>query len=297
MNFNKRSTGQAGGVTGIDVTGHELTHGVTQTTSQLVYSKESGAMNESMSDIMGKNVQFYTKHNDINWQLSNDMSWIIRDMSNPKLISQPDTYKGQFWYSGFLDNGGVHTNSGVGNYMYYLLVMGGSGTNDNGDAYNVVAIKTKAAAIIYRSETVYLFPNALYADWRTACINAATDLFGATSQAVKSVQDAFHAVGIGAGSSALAENTSLAELKITPNPVLSNSALVNYQLLKGGNTVLKVTELNSGRVAQTINLGNKDAGKYNYTLNNASSLQAGNYILSIEQNGILVSRTKFVVVK
>jgi len=297
MNFNKRSTGQAGGVTGIDVTGHELTHGVTQTTSQLVYSKESGAMNESMSDIMGKNVQFYTKHNDINWQLSNDMGWIIRDMSNPKLISQPDTYKGQFWYSGFLDNGGVHTNSGVGNYMYYLLVMGGSGTNDNGDAYNVVAIKTKAAAIIYRSETVYLFPNALYADWRTACINAATDLFGATSQAVKSVQDAFHAVGIGAGSSALAENTSLAELKITPNPVLSNSALVNYQLLKGGNTVLKVTELNSGRVAQTINLGNKDAGKYNYTLNNASSLQAGNYILSIEQNGILVSRTKFVVVK
>ncbi|MEP6465665.1 MAG: M4 family metallopeptidase [Parafilimonas sp.] len=298
MNFNKRSTGENGGVTGIDVTGHELTHGVTQTTSELVYSKEPGAMNESMSDIMGKNVQFYTKHNDINWQLSNDMNWIIRDMSNPKLVQQPNTYKGQYWKNGGLDNGGVHTNSGIGNYMYYLLVEGGSGTNDNGDSYTVKGIGAKAAFIIYRTETVYLFPNAVYSDWRTACINAATDLYGASSQAVKSVQDAFYAIGIGSASAIVAgTGTSMPELKIAPNPVSGFAATVNYQLVKNGNTVLKVTDLNSGRVSQTITLGNLASGKYTYNLTSAASLPVGNYVLSIEQNAVLVSRTKFLVTK
>ena len=80
MNFNKRSNSASnpGGVTGIDVTGHELTHGVTQAESGLNYSKEPGAMNESMSDIMGKSVQFWSKPGDVNWLLSNDMNWIIR---------------------------------------------------------------------------------------------------------------------------------------------------------------------------------------------------------------------------
>src|SRR5205085_9493564 len=123
MNFGIRS-GTSKGVTGIDVTGHELTHGLTQYTSGLVYNDESGAMNESMSDIMGKSVQFFAKPADVNWQLSNDMGWIIRDMSNPNAQGQPDTYFGTDWYSGTADHGGVHTNSGVGNFMYYLLVTG-----------------------------------------------------------------------------------------------------------------------------------------------------------------------------
>jgi Zn-dependent metalloprotease len=94
-------------------------------------------MNESLSDIMGKSVQFYTKPADVNWLLSNDMSWSIRNMSNPNAFSQPDTYLGSFWATGSGDNGGVHTNSGVGNFMFYLLVTGGSGTNDIGNAYTV----------------------------------------------------------------------------------------------------------------------------------------------------------------
>ena len=201
MNYGKRTNaGNAtgNGVTGIDVTGHELTHGVTQNTSALVYANESGAMNESMSDCMGKSVQFFAKPTDINWQLSNDMGWIIRDMSNPNAYSQPDTYKGTFWVSGGADNGGVHTNSGVGNFMFYLLVTGGSGTNDNGDSYSVQGIGiAKADQILYRTNTVYLTPNAVYADWRAACISAATDLYGATSNEVKQVKNAWHAVGVG----------------------------------------------------------------------------------------------------
>lgn len=213
MNYGKRTGAGADngkGVTGIDVTGHELTHGVTQNTSALVYANESGAMNESMSDIMGKSVQFFAKPNDISWLLSNDMgSFIIRDMSNPNAYSQPDTYKGTFWVTGGADNGGVHTNSGVGNYMFYLLVTGGSGTNDNGNAFTVQGIGlSEADQILYRTETVYLTANSQYADWRTACINAATDLYGATSNEVNQVENAWYAVGIGAAGGGISYCTS-----------------------------------------------------------------------------------------
>ncbi|HEX5150550.1 MAG TPA: M4 family metallopeptidase [Parafilimonas sp.] len=200
MTFLTRCDGNPGGVTGIDVAGHEVSHGVTQETSGLNYSYESGAMNESMSDIMGKNIQFWSKPTDIDWRLSNDMGWIIRNMSNPNAEGQPDTYHGTYWYTGSGDNGGVHYNSGVGNFMYYLLVNGGSGTNDNGDSYSVTGIGLDhAAKILYRTNAVYLVPTSQYADWRTACINAATDLYGAGSNELTQVQNAWHAVGIGAG--------------------------------------------------------------------------------------------------
>lgn len=196
MNYGKVS-GTQNGVTGIDVTGHELTHGVTQYTSGLVYQNEPGAINESMSDIMGKSVQFFAKPSDIDWRLSNDMNWFIRDMANPNAYQQPDTYKGAYWKTGTGDNGGVHTNSGVGNFMFYLLVTGGSGTNDKGFAYNVQSIGLAAAdQILYRSGAVYLTSNSQYIDWRNACINAATDLYGAASNHVQQVKNAWDAVGV-----------------------------------------------------------------------------------------------------
>ena len=216
MNFNKRSTGEPGGVTGIDVTGHELTHGVTQETCGLNYSFESGAMNESLSDIMGKSVQFTAKPNDINWLMSNDMNWIIRDMSNPNAQGQPDTYKGTLWYTGSGDNGGVHYNSGVGNFMFYLLVNGGTGTNDKGSNYAVSGIGlAKADQIIYRSQTVYLTPTSQYADWRTACINGATDLYGGASPEANAVKNAFYAVGIGTDSTGCEAPGGLTAINIT----------------------------------------------------------------------------------
>ena len=235
MNFNKRSTGAPGGVTGIDVTGHELTHGVTQTTSGLNYSGESGAMNESMSDIMGKSVQFYSKPADMSWLMSNDMNWIIRDMSNPNSRSQPDTYKGTYWYTGTSDNGGVHTNSGIGNFMFYLLVMGGSGANDIGNSFSVTGIGLdKADQILYRSETVYLSPTSKYADWRTACINAATDLYGSGSNEVTQVQNAWYAVGIGtAGGSGSGCSTPSG---LTSSSITNTSATISWAAVSGAVT-------------------------------------------------------------
>ncbi|MEP7319452.1 MAG: M4 family metallopeptidase [Panacibacter sp.] len=309
MNYNKRSTNEPGGVTGIDVTGHELTHGVTQSESNLTYSKESGAMNESLSDIFGKCVQFWSKPTDINWGLSNDMNWFIRDLSNPNAYSQPDTYKGTNWVptSSFYDNGGVHTNSGVGNYFFYLLVNGGTGTNDNGEAYTVAKIGLKkAASILYRTNTIYLVPGSKYADWRTACISAATDLYGANSKATIQVQNAWHAVGVGPAAPALvaaatSEDEVMTAIKantllISPNPVTGSNAVVSYSLVKEGKATLKIIDLN-GRTMQNVELGNQASGAHTYVLGSVSKMPAGNYVVIIEQNGIIVSRSRFLVSK
>jgi|GEM_PF-4737158 len=193
----------------IDIVGHELTHGVTDYTSGLVYSKESGAIDESMSDIMGKCVQFFTKPNDINWSMGNDMKFNFRSFSDPNfsLRKQPDTYKGVNWQitEGCFPNSskendfcGVHTNSGIGNFMFYLLVNGGDGQNDNFNDYSVSGIGLeKAAQIIYRTETVYLTPTSQYVDWWNACKAAASDLFGSASNELKQVENAWFAVGFG----------------------------------------------------------------------------------------------------
>jgi Zn-dependent metalloprotease len=106
ITFLTRCDATPGGVTGIDVCGHEFTHAVTEHSSGLIYSNESGAMNESMSDIFGKTVQFWSKPTDVDWRFSNDMGWNTRDMSNPNADLQPDTYLGTYWYTGNDDNGG-----------------------------------------------------------------------------------------------------------------------------------------------------------------------------------------------
>lgn len=235
MLYGKLSANGAG-VTGIDVCGHELTHGVTQYTCDLDYFGESGAINESLSDIMGKCIQFFTKPTDINWKLSNDMNFYFRDLSNPNAYGQPDTYLGTNWYNGSSDNGGVHYNSGVGNFMFYLLVNGGKGTNDNGDDYSVTGLGlSKAQQIIYRSQSVYLYIYADFPDWRTACINAATDLYGASSNEVIQVKNAFYAVGVGNPGNAQIPNACNPPGSLSVSSITSSSAVINWGSVTGAN--------------------------------------------------------------
>ncbi len=184
-------------LTALDVTGHEITHGVTEFSAALEYSDESGALNESFSDIFGACVEHYAKPEDFSWRLGNDMSVngeAFRDMSDPNQFEDPDTYQGDHW-DGF---GSVHTNSGVQNFWFYLLSDGGNGVNDNGDAYAVQGIgMDDAAAIAFRNLSVYLTVFSDYAEARTWSIQAALDLFGACSDQVVSVTNAWHAVGVG----------------------------------------------------------------------------------------------------
>ena len=169
-------------VVALDVMAHEYTHMVTDFNGHggLEYIGESGALNESFSDIFGCSVEFYTLGDEANWLIGEDIMVNysnLRDMSDPKnsmdglilkadyredlielygkdyydylpdtlRIPQPDTYKGEFWADTSDDteegdHGGVHTNSGVQNKWFYLLCEGGNGTNDNGDAYTVAGI-------------------------------------------------------------------------------------------------------------------------------------------------------------
>ncbi|MBC7554314.1 MAG: M4 family metallopeptidase [Taibaiella sp.] len=215
MTYGDGSGLAAGGFTplvSLDVTAHEIGHGVCEATANLVYSRESGAMNEGFSDCWGATIEYWANPNETDAVTKNE--WLIgeeigggsplRSMSNPNSQGQPDTYGGTYWYgvagctpSGANDNCGVHTNSGVLNYWYYLVTIGGSGTNDIGHSYAVTGIGwTKAADILYQTELL-LTSGADYAACRVASVNAATTIFGTCSPELEAVTAAWYAVGVG----------------------------------------------------------------------------------------------------
>ncbi len=216
-------------LTSLDIVGHEWTHALIQYSSNLVYWGESGALNESFCDILGKSLEFHVAETVLNkasfadWYIGGKVtpnhSHGIRNMARPNstlaLNQQPDTYLGDYWEHGNSDYGGVHTNSGVQNYWFYLLVEGGVGTNDNGQTYTIDAIGWDAAeAIVYRSLTTYLTSTAQYADARIGAIQAAIDLYGENSNEVNQVLAAWCAVGVGPSDCSI--NSNEIEL-ISPN--------------------------------------------------------------------------------
>lgn len=184
----------------LDICGHEITHGVTQYSANLVYSGQSGALNESFSDIFGEAIENYASGSN-DWLMGAEIftnGGAIRSMENPNLYGDPDTYLGTYWYTGTADNGGVHTNSGVQNKWFYILSQGETGTNDIGNAYSVTGIGlASAAAIAYRNLTVYLSSSSNYAAARAGAIQAAIDLFGAGSPEEIATTNAWYAVGVG----------------------------------------------------------------------------------------------------
>lgn len=185
----------------IDVTAHEVTHGLTQYTAGLNYSYESGALNESFSDIFGTAVDFWARPSQANWLIGDEImpsGTGIRDMQTPNVFSHPDTYHGTYWYYGSSDNGGVHYNSGVQNHWFYILSAGETGTNDNGDAYSVTGIGVgNAGAIAYRNLTTYLTSTSQYADAAFYANQSAIDLFGNNQAQQIATQNAWFAVGVG----------------------------------------------------------------------------------------------------
>ncbi|MDZ4759281.1 MAG: M4 family metallopeptidase [Bacteroidota bacterium] len=187
-------------LTCLDICGHELTHGVTGNSAKLVYSYESGALNESFSDIFGTLVEFYLKGSGGNYLIGEDAGGgqPLRSMKNPTFYGNPAAYKDSYWITGPQDNGGVHYNSGVQNHWFYIISEGDSDSNFLGKVYHVKGIgQTKAAKIAYRNLTYYLTPNSNYAASRLYSIQAAKDLYGACSDEVKQVTNAWYAVNVG----------------------------------------------------------------------------------------------------
>jgi Zn-dependent metalloprotease len=214
MTYGDGSGIAAGGfspLTSLDVTAHEVGHGVCQATCNLIYQSEPGALNEAFSDCWGATIEHWANPYETDimpkqpWEMGEEIGTEpLRSISNPILQGQPDTYGGINWWpvagctpSSGNDYCGVHRNSGLMNFWYYLLVNGGSGTNDLGNAYLVNALDwTRAAQVLYQTELA-LSSTATFMDARTESINAATLLFGACSFEVQSVTSAWYAVGVG----------------------------------------------------------------------------------------------------
>ncbi|MDD3741188.1 MAG: M4 family metallopeptidase [Bacteroidales bacterium] len=184
-------------LTTVDICGHEITHGLTSYTCNLVYQDESGALNESFSDIFGTAIEFYSVPAYADWTVGEDIGMVFRSLADPNSSGKPDTYQGEYWVWGTEDNGGVHTNMSPLCYWFYLVSVGGSGTNDLGHEYSVTGIgMDKAEQITFRLQTVYLTPNCNYHDAWFYAMQAASDLYGACSVEVKAVGDGFYAIGV-----------------------------------------------------------------------------------------------------
>lgn len=198
-------------LTSLDVAAHEIGHAVCERTANLVYQRESGALNEGFSDIWAACVEAYAAPEKDIWLVGEDIerrstSQALRSMSDPNSENQPDTYGGSYWINPSCgtptqsnDYCGVHTNSGVLNHWFYLLTDGKTGTNDIGSAFTVAGIGIdKAGKIAYRTESVYLSSTSDFADARTFSIQSAVDLYGDASNEVIQTTNAWHAVGVGA---------------------------------------------------------------------------------------------------
>jgi len=180
----------------LDIVAHELTHGVTDYTSRLIYEGESGALNESFSDVMATGVEFYFQPGKADYLAGEDAFTPggSRSLQNPMAFGDPDHYS--IRYTGSADNGGVHINSGISNHAFYLAIEGGRhrlGATVQGVG---AANREQIERIFYRAFTAFLPPSATFSQARAATIQAARELYSPGSPAETAVIQAWNAVGV-----------------------------------------------------------------------------------------------------
>jgi Zn-dependent metalloprotease len=200
--------GTTGPWTTPDIVGHEWWHAVTDYTADLIYANESGALNEAFSDIFGELIEAYAQGTTVDWLIGDQLlTGEIRSMSNPNDFNHAKCYEGVYYISncptssGFFspyDHCGVHSNSGVANYWFFLLSQGGSGTNDAGESFTVAGQgNTIAMNIAYRALSLYMTSTNGFEDARQWTLQAAEDLYGACSPEYQACANAWHAVCVG----------------------------------------------------------------------------------------------------
>jgi Zn-dependent metalloprotease len=185
----------------LDVIGHELTHGVTQYTAGLQYSGQSGALNESMSDVFGTMVKQWALGQSVDeadWLIGADLlapainGVALRSMKNPgsayddpRLGKDPQPKNMNSYVNTTEDNGGVHINSGIPNYAFYLTASAIGGNSWE-----------KTGKIWYDTLTKRLVPSADFQAAADGTVGTAGDLFGANSPEQTAVMNAWQKVGI-----------------------------------------------------------------------------------------------------
>ncbi|MFG3197249.1 M4 family metallopeptidase [Streptomyces sp. NPDC048208] len=200
----------------LDVTGHELTHGVVDATAKLEPTYvdrdgnqygEPGSLNESLADVFGSNVEFFADNakNPPNYLLGEKLGLrqkFLRRLDHPSLDKLEGTV--DYWSEATYDTE-VHAGSGVSSHAYYLLAEGSGKKTIGGVAYDSPtydggAVKgigrTKATALFYRALTRYMVSTTDFHDAREATLNAARDMYGATSTEYRTVDRAWAAVNV-----------------------------------------------------------------------------------------------------
>ncbi len=286
---------------GIDVAGHEYSHLMVSRTANLAYQGESGALNESFADMFGAAIEFYSNITS-NWTIGEGIPnpalgfTYLRSMSNPNsgpaalASQQPDTYQGTYWVdpASTTDNGGVHTNSGVGNYWFYLLSAGGAGTNDLGHAFNVTGITLqKAEKIAYRTLANYLTPNSQFVDAYAASKQAVADLYGATGNEQQQNVKAWYAVGIGNGLLATHEikNDIENQFSVFPNPVKNGTVTIESNKNDAGFEIYDI----SGKLIRKSEKLQKGTNRISI-----NGILKGVYVIKIGSDGSTVSKKMIV---
>jgi Zn-dependent metalloprotease len=186
-----------------DVVGHELTHGVTDHESRLFYYYQSGAINESFSDVWGEFIDLTNgSGNDtagVRWKMGEDIPVIgaIRNIKNPPAFGDPDRMRSPNYTTdlGESDNGGVHTNSGVNNKAAFLMTDGGTfnGRTITKLGSTSEASITKVAKIYYEVQTNLLTSASDYQDLQANLTQGCSNLIGTagiTAANCREVKDA-----------------------------------------------------------------------------------------------------------
>ncbi|WP_190123365.1 M4 family metallopeptidase, partial [Streptomyces inusitatus] len=201
--------GNAKPLTSIDVAAHEMTHGITSATAGLVYSGESGGLNEATSDIFAAAVEFHANNTqDLGDYLVGEKIDIRGNGTPLRYMDKPsrDGSSKDAWYSG-IGSIDVHYSSGPANHWFYLASEGSGAKTLNGVSYDsptsdglpVTAIgREKAALIWYKALTTKFTSTTNYAAARTGTIAVATELYGANSAEVAGVTNAWAGVNVGA---------------------------------------------------------------------------------------------------
>ncbi|GHH76658.1 peptidase M4 [Streptomyces sulfonofaciens] len=202
-------------LTQLDVTGHELTHGVVSATAALetdfdVFGNqigEPGSLNESLADIFGTDVEFTTNNptHAPNYLMGEQLGLsqgFLRRLDHPSL----DKLEGAVdYWSTNAPQTEVHAGSGVSSHAFYLLAEGSGSKTINGVAYNSATFdgstvtgigRDKAAKIFYQALTRYMVSSTDFHDARTATLQAAADLYGSGSTEYNTVNKAWAAVNV-----------------------------------------------------------------------------------------------------
>lgn len=258
-------------LTSLDICAHELTHAVTGHTARLRYRNESGALNESFSDLFAKAVEHKFDSAGMDWYIGRKIvinsTTGLRSMSNPHESKFPKYYYGQYYYQGNQDNGGVHYNSSIQNFWFYLLCNGGSGLREDGKPYTVQAIGIdKAIEVAYSNLTSYLSNFSEYIDACYLSLDACTMIYGPGSFEYKQIQNAWYAVGL-IDQTDIQNNSIQNQWSVMPNPgnssiQLYNPNLYDEQTFEIVNTIGQVVMSSNFKSGDHIDVSQLESGLY-----------------------------------